>query len=92
MDIYLVTYDIRDDKRRNKIANLLQDYGQRVQYSVFEIWLDATGLKDVQTQLRHLLDEGEDNVRLYQLCALCRGRVQVIGAGDVPQPPRTIII
>ncbi|MFW6359187.1 MAG: CRISPR-associated endonuclease Cas2, partial [Chroococcales cyanobacterium] len=36
MLLYLVTYDIPCDKRRKKVADLLEGYGQRVQYSVFE--------------------------------------------------------
>ena len=37
----LVTYDIKDDKKRNKVCNILKDYGNRVQYSVFECYLEA---------------------------------------------------
>ena len=33
---YTVAYDITDDKRRNKVAKILKDFGKRVQYSVFE--------------------------------------------------------
>ena len=35
MFLYVISYDIPDDKRRKKIADLLEGYGQRVQYSVF---------------------------------------------------------
>lgn len=34
--LYLISYDIAVDKRRTKIAKLLEGFGQRVQYSVFE--------------------------------------------------------
>ena len=36
---YLITYDIEDDKRRKKISDLLEGYGVRVNYSVFEFYL-----------------------------------------------------
>ncbi|MGI0489366.1 CRISPR-associated endonuclease Cas2 [Pantanalinema rosaneae CENA516] len=41
MLLYVVTYDIPCDKRRKKVADLLEGYGRRVQYSVFECVLTA---------------------------------------------------
>ena len=38
---YLVSYDIPDTKRRTKLAKTLEDFGDRVQYSVFECILDG---------------------------------------------------
>lgn len=38
--MYLVSYDITSDRRRRRIANLLENYGKRIQYSVFECYLD----------------------------------------------------
>ncbi|MEW6376162.1 MAG: CRISPR-associated endonuclease Cas2, partial [Thermodesulfobacteriota bacterium] len=37
---YVVSYDIPDDQRRIKIAKILEDFGDRVQYSVFECLLE----------------------------------------------------
>ena len=37
----LVSYDIPNDKRRLKVMKAVQDYGTRVQYSVFECELTA---------------------------------------------------
>ncbi|MBR8835369.1 MAG: CRISPR-associated endonuclease Cas2 [Stigonema ocellatum SAG 48.90 = DSM 106950] len=39
MFLYVVAYDVPCDKRRKKISDLLEGYGQRVQYSVFECLL-----------------------------------------------------
>jgi CRISPR-associated endonuclease Cas2 len=39
--LILVSYDIPDDRRRTKLAHTLKDFGQRVQYSVFECLLTA---------------------------------------------------
>ena len=41
----IVSYDISDDTLRKNIANLLEDNGKRVQYSVFECHLDAKRLE-----------------------------------------------
>lgn len=92
MDFYLVSYDIPGDRRRTKMANLLQDYGQRVQDSVFEVWLDAAGLKDLQARLSRLVNVTEDSVRVYRLCAACQKTVAVLGVGREPQPPGPLII
>jgi len=39
--IYLIAYDVEDDKQRLRISNLLEDYGVRVQRSVFECKLTS---------------------------------------------------
>ncbi len=92
MDCYLVTYDTPNDRRRNKVAALLQGYGQRVQFSVFEIWVDERGRRELIQKLEKLICSEEDSVRLYFLCAACQKRVTVLGRGEPPQPPRAIII
>jgi len=92
MDVFLVTYDIPDDKRRTKIASALEDYGQRVQFSVFEVWLDAAMQHTLVARLEQLIDAEQDSVRLYHLCAVCQKRVQTLGQGEPPEPPGVIII
>lgn len=52
---YLISYDIPDDKRRGKIAHLLEGYGERVQYSVFEVWATDKELEKLAGQLRRLV-------------------------------------
>lgn len=92
MDFYLVTYDVSNNRRRTKLANLLEDYGKRVQESVFEIWLTPAHLRELQKRMKKFIKPEEDNVRMYHLCQLCCDRVQVIGEGPVPAPPTSIII
>lgn len=92
MDCYLVAYDTPSDKRRNKVAALLQGYGQRVQFSVFEIWVDERAKRELIQKLQKLVSSEEDSVRLYFLCAACQKRVTIVGQGEPPQPPGAIII
>ncbi len=92
MDFYLVTYDIPDDRRRTRIADLLEDYGARVQFSVFEVWLDETTHREMMTRLKELLVSESDSVRLYHLCAVCQERVTVLGQGKPPAPPDLLIV
>ncbi|MGE0434417.1 MAG: CRISPR-associated endonuclease Cas2 [Planctomycetota bacterium] len=42
---YLLTYDVRDDKRLRKVAKTLEGYGTRLQYSVFHCHLSRTDLE-----------------------------------------------
>ena len=48
--LYAVAYDIPDDTRRVKLANLLKSYGERVQLSVFECYLDERLLEAAEGQ------------------------------------------
>ncbi len=92
MDFYLVSYDIPDDKRRLKVANLLGDYGQRVQFSVFEVWLNDTLRQELLDKLKQRINAEEDSVRLYGLCAACQKKVTSLGQGTLPIAPGAVII
>lgn len=92
MDFTLVTYDIPDDRRRNKVADILQDYGQRVQFSVFEVWLNDGLRREMENRLKQIISEESDSIRLYRLCALCQSRVEALGQGQTPEAPGVIIV
>ncbi|MGY2945409.1 CRISPR-associated endonuclease Cas2 [Thermostichus sp. MS-CIW-34] len=47
MQLYVITYDIPDNKRRKKVSDLLEGYGRRVQYSVFECRLEQHQYQDL---------------------------------------------
>ncbi len=89
---YLITYDVPDDKRRSKVARSLEALGERVQYSVFEAWLTGPELEQLQKRLKRILNEQEDSVRIYVLCASCQRKVQTLGLGQVTDPPEVMIV
>ncbi len=92
---YLISYDVPDDKQRLKIAQALEGYGERVQYSVFEVWATAKELETLHKQLtRHVKAAGEAqaSVRIYPLCAACRGKRDILGKGDPTDAPDLIIV
>ena len=62
---FAISYDIKDNARRLKIANVLKDFGARVQLSVFEAFLDPGDLERLQTPLNRHLNPEEDSLRLY---------------------------
>ena len=92
MMFYLICYDIPDDRRRKKIADLLEGYGTRVQYSVFECHLSAKKLKELQHRLRKRFNQNEDSIRFYPLSPSMLAQTIVWGSPPVSSPPSSIII
>lgn len=72
----VVAYDVTDDRRRQRVADVLMDYGVRLQYSVFECRMDARRLADLKRRLAPLLLIPDDRVAYYSLCRACAGRAQ----------------
>lgn len=81
---YVVAYDIRDDRRRAKVAKILEDFGDRAQYSVFEMDLDYLDqLATLCHRLGDVIDPTQDGVRVYFLCKSCRDKATVLGQGQI---------
>ena len=79
----LIAYDITDDRRRTKIAKLMEGYGDRVQGSVFESDLDRSRLEELIRRTRKLIRPSEDSVRFYELDRDYRDRVTILGQGEL---------
>lgn len=75
--LYVVSYDISDDKKRNRVHGVLMDYGFPVQYSVFECELNHEKLAAMIGELKPLVARG-DSVRLYRICSSCMEETRVI--------------
>jgi CRISPR-associated protein Cas2 len=79
--LYVITYDIADDGRREDVATLLSGYGPRVQLSVFECELPASRqARELRGKLRCLIDPVEDQIRLYPLDQSAARGLMVLGA------------
>ncbi len=91
--LYVISYDITDDKRRTKVARILEGVGQRVQYSVFECDLTPSQYGKVQHKINKALrpDDG-DNVRIYRLCAACIKTIEIIGSGPAVETSPDIYV
>jgi CRISPR-associated protein Cas2 len=81
--VLVISYDVREDKRRTKVAKCLLGYGTRVQYSVFECRLKPAQVSKVLEELRRLIDVTTDSVRCYPLDAGAVKCMQVVGVGKV---------
>ena len=64
---YVVSYDIADDRRRNAVAKILEDFGTRVQESVFDCLLEEIALLDLKERLGAVMDRDLDSIRLPDL-------------------------
>jgi CRISPR-associated protein Cas2 len=81
----LVTYDVSFDdsggpRRLRRIAKLCEDYGTRVQYSVFECDVDAVQWLHFKDRLLATYDETVDSLRFYKLGKGWRNKVEHHGA------------
>jgi CRISPR-associated protein Cas2 len=88
----VVSYDIPADRRRSRVCRLLKDYGERVQYSVFECLLRPEDLKRLRERLRPLLVLEEDDVRFYRLCENCRRKAVVWGRRKRRQWEKAVVV
>jgi CRISPR-associated protein Cas2 len=83
--LVLVTYDVNvtegnGARRLRRVAKACQDFGQRVQYSVFEIEVDPAQWTLLKARLEGIIDPVRDSLRYYHLGANWQRRVEHIGA------------
>ncbi len=81
----LITYDVslesaEGKKRLRQIAKICQDYGTRVQYSVFECDIDPTIWVILKSKLLRTFDSNVDSLRFYMLGKSWRSNVEHHGA------------
>ncbi|HEX3643845.1 MAG TPA: CRISPR-associated endonuclease Cas2 [Ktedonobacteraceae bacterium] len=80
---YIIAYDIPNDRRRTKIHKVLTGFGTWTQYSLFECFLSKKEFIQLKAKLAKHIEDTQDSVRFYPLCANCLDRVETVGG----QPP-----
>ena len=85
----LVSYDVQTtspsgERRLRRVAKACKDYGQRVQFSVFECEVDPAQWTVLKDRLIREIDQERDSLRFYFLGANWRRRVEHMGAKPVP--------
>lgn len=83
--LVLVTYDVATNDRKGaarlrRVAKACRDFGQRVQYSVFEIEVDPAQWTKLKARLEQIIDRETDSLRYYYLGANWRGKIEHVGA------------
>lgn len=82
--MYLISYDISSDRLRNKVAKTMEEYGRRVQYSVFECTLSEKQYRDLRIKLTTLLTDSEKaGIRIYRICKNCEDQITTIGVSPL---------
>jgi len=83
--LYVVSYDIPDDRRRARVHSALTGFGTWVQYSVFECFLDRKQRLLLEARLLEEIHQRQDTIRIYGLCGTCLQKVEVLGFGETPK-------
>lgn len=83
----LVSYDVSTmdtagARRLRRVSKICKNYGQRVQYSVFECLVEPAQWTQMRQQLIDIIDSDQDSLRFYFLGANWRRRVEHVGAKE----------
>lgn len=87
----LVTYDVASgdtdgSRRLRRVAKVCTQYGQRVQYSVFECLVDPRQYEEMKYELSKIIDVKSDSLRFYNLGKQWKSRVEHVGAKSAYDP------
>lgn len=94
MKLYIVTYDIVDDKRRTGVFEFLKRYGTHLQYSVFQCELSQKQLSELVSAAGELINSAEDQILLFDLGPTSgRSQEAVLSIGlPYTDPERHVIV
>ncbi len=84
--------DIPNDKRRTKLSKFLEGYGERVQFSVFECFLNLQEMRELFEKSKKIVKVSEDNVRFYWISQESVSRVLTIGSKEPAAPPKYYVV
>lgn len=97
MFLAIVSYDVctrtpEGRRRLRQVARACEDYGQRVQNSVFECWVSSENFLMLRKRVVDIMNAGEDSVRIYFLGERWKGRVEHLGVKSVLDPQGPLIL
>lgn len=95
--LVLICYDVstiepEGQRRLRRVAKACEDYGQRVQFSVFECEIDPAQWTALRQRLIDEIDPAVDSLRFYFLGSKWRGRIEEIGAKESYDPGGPLIV
>ncbi len=93
----LITYDVETQdrpgrKRLRNVAKMCEDYGQRVQNSVFECVLEPGKFTELKFRLIDTIDKEKDSLRFYYLGSKWSGKVEHIGVKPSINPEKDCLL
>ena len=89
---YWVCYDIADDRRRQRLSDVLLDFGTRVQESVFQCLIEPSLAEEMLARIRRTIEENTDKVHVLSLCDACGVRVAHYGIAHEAADPEYLIL
>lgn len=92
----LVAYDVctltpAGRRRLARVARIATGYGQRVQHSVFELYIDETTWITARMRLLDAIDRRQDSLRFYHLGEGPSRRDEVHGVGPRIDPEAPLV-
>lgn len=94
--LVLISYDVNTEdgagkRRLRRIAKLCADWGQRVQFSVFECLLDNAQWQRLRARLLDEMDPQRDSLRFYFLGKQWHTKIEHIGIKPAYDPEGPLI-
>lgn len=89
--LHLIVYDISDDKRLRKVARICEDFGVRVEKSVFECDLPDDRFMELWSRLRMSVLPDQDKVIDYPIGLVDRRKIRALGNVEHHKPALTYI-
>lgn len=89
---YVVTYDVSDTRRRDKVVKIMESIGTRMNLSVFECMLTEKQYQTMVNRLEKIVVSGEDRINIYPLCTECFARIQYIPGFMQKASPKITVI
>lgn len=95
--LVLITYDVNTGtpegkKRLRRVAKICENYGQRVQHSVFECLVNPAQRTELCHKLEKEINPEIDSLRYYQLGKNWHERVEHVGAKETYDPEGVLIL
>lgn len=87
----IICYDVCKTKRRNKLAALLEGYGLRANYSVFELDVSERIYAELKQCIARIIEPKTDKVLFYRICKTCMAKSESLGEGDIFHSPDTYV-
>ena len=88
----VVAYDITSDRRRNRLVKLLKDYGERVNFSVFECRIKKQSYSRLRSEIAKIISNKKDSVLFYDLCLNCERKSDAIGIKKIGSQDTVITV
>jgi CRISPR-associated protein Cas2 len=79
----VIAYDIPDNKRRARVAKILEGYGQRMQYSLFECRITKVQYLPLRARLEEIIEPEDDELSFYFLDEFDENRILRLGQREL---------